>query len=57
MVQGESMPVLHIIQDEGVTFGEVLRGIPHDVPAIFVYALVAAFVAMILIGNRRKPRA
>lgn len=51
------MPFLRILQSDGLSIGDVLRGIPHDTAAIFVYVLVAAFVAMIVIGNRRKPRA
>ena len=49
------MPVLYIVQSEGLTFGGVLHGVPHDMSALIVYILVGLFIAMIVLGNRRKP--
>lgn len=42
------------IQSEGMTFGEVIRGIPHDGPAVVVYVMLIAFVGFIWLGSRRK---
>jgi hypothetical protein len=49
------MLVLSLIQSDGLTFGDVVRGIPHDTPAVIVYILVGLFVGMIVVGSRRKP--
>jgi hypothetical protein len=43
-----------VIQSEGLTFGEVIRGIPHDGPALVVYAMLVGFVGFIWLGSRRK---
>ena len=47
-----------MIQDaanDGLSFAEVLRDIPHDAGAMVVYALLLAFVGFIWYGSRRKP--
>jgi hypothetical protein len=40
--------------ESGLTFGRVLRDIPHDGPAMVVYALLIAFTYMIWRGSRPK---
>ena len=42
------------IQSEGLTLREVVNGIPHDGPAILVYAMLAAFIGFIWVGSRKK---
>ena len=42
------------IQSDGLTLGEVIGGIPHDGPAIVIYAMLIVFVGFILVGSRRK---
>lgn len=44
-----------LIQDDGLTFREVLSDIPHDAAAIFVYLLLALFVGFIWWGSRSRP--
>ena len=40
--------------DEGLTFGEMLRDIPHDAGAIVVYVLMLSVVGFIWYGSRSK---
>lgn len=47
--------LIALIQDDGLTFHEVLSDIPHDAAAIFVYLLVAIFVFFIWWGSRSRP--
>ena len=42
-----------MIQGDGLTLSEVLADIPHDLPAMVVYVLIAAFVGFIWWGSRR----
>ena len=42
------------IQSDGLTMDEVIRGIPHDGPAIVVYLMLIVFVGFIWAGSRRK---
>lgn len=42
------------LQDDGLTFGDVLRNLPHDAGALVVYGLVIAFVGFIWHGSRQK---
>jgi hypothetical protein len=42
------------IQSEGLTLREVVSGIPHDGPAIVVYAMLIVFVGFIWMGSRKK---
>lgn len=48
------MFTLALFQSDGLSLSEVLRGIPHDVPAIVVYTMLLAFVGLIVAGSRRK---
>jgi hypothetical protein len=41
-------------ESEGLTFSKLLQDIPHDLPALVVYVLIAAFAGMIWLGNRSK---
>jgi hypothetical protein len=41
-----------MIQDDGLTLREVIADIPHDVPAMVVYVLIALFVGFIWWGSR-----
>lgn len=41
-----------MIQDDGLTLREVIADIPHDVPAMVVYVLIAVFVGFIWWGSR-----
>jgi hypothetical protein len=43
------------IQSNGLTMGEVIRGIPHDGPAIVIYLMLIAFAGFVWAGSRRKP--
>lgn len=47
--------ILALLQDgEGLTFSKLVADIPHDLPAIVVYILLAAFIGMIVMANRSK---
>ena len=46
--------MLAVQSDDGLTVSEVLRSIPHDAAAFFVYSLMAIFVGLIWMGSRRK---
>ncbi|HSJ06913.1 MAG TPA: hypothetical protein VK936_09430 [Longimicrobiales bacterium] len=41
-----------LLQDDGLTLGEVLRDIPHDPAAFVVYTLVVVFLWLIWKGSR-----
>ncbi|HSJ23039.1 MAG TPA: hypothetical protein VK929_00040 [Longimicrobiales bacterium] len=41
-----------ILQDDGLTFVEVLQNIPHDGPAVVIYLMLAGFVALVWLGSR-----
>jgi hypothetical protein len=43
-----------VIQSDGLNLGEVIRGIPHDGPAVVIYAMLIAFAGFIWLGSRRK---
>ena len=43
-----------MIQDDGLTLREVIADIPHDVPAMVVYVIIALFVGFIWWGSRGK---
>ena len=43
-----------VLQDDGLTFGDVVRNLPHDGAALVVYALVLGFVWFIWQGSREK---
>lgn len=46
-----------LIQEGGLTLRKVLADIPHDLPAVVVYVLLAGFVFMIWRGSRKgKPK-
>jgi hypothetical protein len=40
----------------GLSFGEILTGIPHDAPAIFIYVLTAGAVGWVVWANRKRPK-
>lgn len=44
--------LLLTLQDDGLTFGEFVNDIPHDLAAFVVYALLAAFMILIWRGSR-----
>lgn len=48
----QSTPVS--LQDDGLTIFEVLQNIPHDGPAVVVYAMLAVFVVLIWRGSRQQ---
>jgi hypothetical protein len=51
-------PFIALLQDsDALTFGEVIRDIPHDLPAIVVYLMIGAFIYAIWRANRRRPQA
>jgi hypothetical protein len=39
---------------DGLTLGEILTGIPHDAPALFIYVLTAGAVAWVIWANRKR---
>jgi hypothetical protein len=41
---------------DGLTWGEILSGIPHDGPALFMYLLIAAVVGWLVWANRKRPK-
>jgi hypothetical protein len=41
-----------VIQNDGLTVGEVIRNMPHDAAAVFVYLLIGVFVYFIWKGSR-----
>ena len=52
------LPIFMALQEsDGLSFGEVIRDIPHDGPAIVGYLLIGAFVYAIWRANRRRPPA
>lgn len=42
------------IQGDGISAIEILRGIPHDGPAIMIYIMILGFAAFIWHGGRKK---
>jgi len=49
------LAILALLQEgEGLTVGELLRDIPHDLPALIVYILIGGFIGLIWLGNRSK---
>lgn len=49
-----SVFTLALFQSDGLSLSEVVRGIPHDGPAVVVYAMLLMFVGLIVVGSRRK---
>lgn len=45
--------LLYVAQS-GVTFGSMMRGIPHDGPSFVVYGLLLLFIVMIWRANRPR---
>jgi hypothetical protein len=45
------------IQDDGLTFREVISGIPHDAGAVLAFVLIALFVGAIWLGSRNTAAA
>jgi hypothetical protein len=41
---------------DGLTFSEIVTGIPHDGPAIFIYLLTALAVGWVIWANRKRPK-
>lgn len=41
---------------DGLTFGEVVSGIPHDPAAIVIYLLTAGAVGWLVWANRKRPK-
>lgn len=41
---------------DGLTFGEILAGLPHDGPAIFMYILIVGIVGWVIWANRKRPK-
>jgi hypothetical protein len=41
---------------DGLTWGEILTGIPHDGPAVFIYMLTALAVGWVVWANRKRPK-
>jgi hypothetical protein len=40
--------------DDGLTFGDVVRDLPHDAGALVVYVLMLGFIGFIWYGSRRR---
>lgn len=49
------MNALILWQETGLTWGEVLRDIPHDAPAIVIYLLTVVCGWVIWKGSRGTP--
>ncbi|HSJ09323.1 MAG TPA: hypothetical protein VK928_05395 [Longimicrobiales bacterium] len=43
-----------VLQEDGLSVGDVIRNLPHDAGALVVYVLVLAFVGFIWHGSRSK---
>jgi hypothetical protein len=41
---------------DGLTLGEIISGIPHDAPALFIYVLTAAAVGWVIMASRKRPK-
>jgi hypothetical protein len=48
------MHAMLLLQDDGLTLGEVLRDIPHDPSAFVVYTLIILFLGLIWKGSRGR---
>jgi hypothetical protein len=46
--------VAQAAQSDGLSLSEVLANIPHDGPAIIVYAMLLVFAGFIWYGSRKK---
>lgn len=44
-----------LLQDQGLTFHDILVGIPHDAPAIIVYLLSAGAIFWVFKEGLKKP--
>jgi hypothetical protein len=42
--------------NDGLTFAEVIAGIPHDAPAFFIYLLTAGAVGWVVWASRKRPK-
>lgn len=49
-----SILAIAVLQDEGLTFREVLQNIPHDGPAVVIYLMLAVFAGLIWWGSRNS---
>lgn len=48
---------MYAMTSDGLTWGEILTGIPHDGAAIFIYLITAGAVGWLIWANRRRrPR-
>lgn len=45
-----------LVQEDGLTIGEVIADIPHDAAAVFLYLLMAASIILIWRGHRAARR-
>jgi hypothetical protein len=45
---------IYMQADEGLTLREVITDIPHDVPAMVVYVMIAVAVYVLWRSNRKK---
>lgn len=43
-----------VLQDDGLTFREVVQNIPHDGPAIVIYLMLALFAGLVWAGSRNS---
>ncbi|HEX6134660.1 MAG TPA: hypothetical protein VFZ24_11890 [Longimicrobiales bacterium] len=50
------MWMVGFVQDSDLTIGDIVAGIPHDGPAVVVYALLVAFGGLIWWGNRNSGK-
>ncbi|HEX6308124.1 MAG TPA: hypothetical protein VFZ69_08055 [Longimicrobiales bacterium] len=50
------MVLLGVVQDNTLTIGEIVSGIPHDGPAVLVYVMLVGFGLLIWWGNRNSGR-
>lgn len=49
-----SFLAIAVLQDDGLTFREVIQNIPHDGPAVVIYLMLALFAWFIWWGNRNS---
>lgn len=49
-----SFLAIAVLQDDGLTFREVIQNIPHDGPAVVIYLMLALFAGFIWWGSRNS---
>ena len=51
-----SIFILQLQEDDGLTLREIIQNIPHDGAAVVVYVLLAIFIGFIWMGSRNSGK-